>query len=68
MSVGCLGSFYFDGTKITSLTPYTVDSVLNSNLSNLSAAGEAKLKSNIRLVNELPANPEPGVLYCIPEA
>lgn len=58
---------YLSG-KITSLKPYTVDSVLNSNLSNLSAAGEAKLKSNIRLVNELPANPEPGVLYCIPEA
>ena len=54
--------------KITSFEPYTVDSVLNSNLSNLSAAGEAKLKSNIQLVNELPANPEPGVLYCIPEA
>lgn len=54
--------------KITSFEPFTVDSVLNSNLSNLSPAGEAKLKSNIQLVNELPANPEPGVLYCIPEA
>ena len=54
--------------KITSFEPFTVDSVLNSSLSNLSAAGEAKLKSNIRIVNELPANPEPGVLYCIPEA
>ena len=54
--------------KITSFEPYTVDSILNSNLSNLSPAGEAKLKSNIQLVNELPANPEPGVLYCIPEA
>ncbi len=66
--IGCLGSAYFDGTKISSFTPFTVDSVLNSSLSNLSAAGEAKLKSNIQLVNELPANPEPGVLYCIPEA
>lgn len=59
---------YLTSGKITSFEPFTVDSVLNSNLSNLSAAGEAKLKSNIRLVNELPANPEPGVLYCIPEA
>ena len=59
---------YLTSGKITSFEPFTVDSVLNSNLSNLSAAGEAKLKSNIQLVNELPANPEPGVLYCIPEA
>lgn len=65
--IGCLGGAYFDGTKISSFTPYNVDSVVNSNLSNLSAAGEAKLKSNIQLVNELPDNPEPGVLYCIPE-
>ena len=64
-----LALFNTDSTgKITSFEPYTVDSVLNSNLSNLSPAGEAKLKSNIQLVNELPANPEPGVLYCIPEA
>ena len=62
------GTVSYSSGRITSLKPYTVDSVLNSNLSNLSAAGEAKLKSNIRLVNELPANPEPGVLYCIPEA
>ena len=61
-------SFYQDSTgKITSFTPFTVDSVLNSSLSNLSAAGEAKLKSNIQLVNELPANHVAGVLYCIPE-
>lgn len=39
----------------------------NPDLSNLSSTGEAKLKSNIQLVNELPANPEQGVLYCIPE-
>ena len=63
-----LALFNTDSTgKITSFEPFTVDSVLNSSLSNLSAAGEAKLKSNIQLVNELPANPEPGVLYCIPE-
>lgn len=62
------GTVSYSSGRITSLKPYTVDSVLNSNLSNLSAAGEAKLKSNIQLVNELPANPEPGVLYCIPEA
>lgn len=66
--IGCLGGAYFDGTKISSFTPYNVDSVVNSNLSNLSPAGEAKLKSNIQLVNELPDNPEQGVLYCIPEA
>ena len=58
---------YLSG-KITSFKPFAVDSILNSSLSNLSAAGEAKLKSNIQLVNELPTNPEPGVLYCIPEA
>ena len=64
-----LAKFTSDSTgKITSFEPYTVDSILTSSLSNLSAAGEAKLKSNIQLVNELPANPEPGVLYCIPEA
>ena len=66
--VNILGSLRVESGKITSFEPYTVDSILNSSLSNLSAAGEAKLKSNIRLVNELPANPEPGVLYCIPEA
>ena len=62
------GTVSYSSGRITSLKPFTVDSVLNSSLSNLSAAGEAKLKSNIQLVNELPANPEPGVLYCIPEA
>ena len=61
-------AYISSSTNISSFTPYNVDSIVNSNLSNLSAAGEAKLKSNIRLVNELPANPEPGVLYCIPEA
>ena len=67
-ALNIVGKFVIASGKITSFEPFTVDSVLNSNLSNLSAAGEAKLKSNIRLVNELPANPEPGVLYCIPEA
>lgn len=61
------GTVSYSSDKITSFEPHTVDSVLNSSLSNLSPAGEAKLKSNIRLVDELPANPEPGVLYCIPE-
>lgn len=64
----CVAKFNWVDGKVASWMPYTVDSVVNSNLSNLSAAGEAKLKSNIQLVNELPANPEPGVLYCIPEA
>ena len=59
---------YTNGRINADYEPYTVDSVVNSNLSNLSAAGEAKLKSNIQLVNELPDNPEQGVLYCIPEA
>ena len=63
-----VGTVSYSSGRITSLKPYTVDSVLNSSLSNLSAAGEAKLKSNIQLVNELPANPVSGVLYCIPEA
>ena len=58
---------YLTSGKITSFEPYTVDSVLNSSLSNLTAAGEAKLKSNIQLVDEAPSNPESGVLYCIPE-
>ena len=31
-------------------------------------ATAAWVNSKIQLVNELPANPEPGVLYCIPEA
>lgn len=67
-NLNIVGKFVIASGKITSFEPYTVDSILNSSLSNLSAAGEAKLKSNIQLVNELPANPEPGVLYCIPEA
>ena len=67
-ALNIVGKFVIASGKITSFEPFTVDSVLNSSLSNLSAAGEAKLKSNIQLVNELPANPEPGVLYCIPEA
>ena len=66
-----LGTFSTETTSpwnIKEFNPLGVDSLVNSSLSNLSAAGEAKLKSNIQLVNELPANPEPGVLYCIPEA
>ena len=40
----------------------------NPDLSNLSSTGEAKIKSNIQLVNEVPAQPETGVLYVIPES
>lgn len=32
------GYVYFDGTKISSFTPYTVDSITNSNASNFSQA------------------------------
>ena len=63
-----VGTMTLEAGVLKGVNVETVNSLLNSNLSNLSAAGEAKLKSNIRLVNELPANPEPGVLYCIPEA
>lgn len=42
-NVGCLGGAYFDGTKISSFTPYTVDSVANSNASNFSQAGRSYL-------------------------
>lgn len=42
-NLGCLGSAYFDGTKITSFEPYTVDSVVNSNASNFSQAGRSYL-------------------------
>lgn len=37
----CIAKFDWVDEKIISLKPYTVDSVLNSNLSNLSATGEA---------------------------
>lgn len=40
---------------------------VNPSLSNLNEEGEAKLKSIIRLVTELPETPEEGVLYCIAE-
>lgn len=36
-------------------------------LDNLDESGKNVIKSIIRLVTELPANPEPGVLYCIAE-
>ena len=59
-------------TKISSFTPYNVDSVLNSNLSNLSAAGQAKFDakadtSQFQVVSALPASPDPDVYYFIPE-
>ena len=37
------GYVYFDGTKISSFTPYTVDSITNSNASNFSQAGRSYL-------------------------
>ena len=66
--LGCIISKHNHTPRVENFEPYSVDSILNSNLSNLSPAGEAKLKSVIQLVNELPANPVAGVLYCIPEA
>lgn len=39
----------------------------NQDLSNLSPDGEAVIKSNVQLVNEVPSDPVSGVLYCIPE-
>ena len=44
-----------------------VSGCANTDLSNLSPAGELVIKSNVKLVNSLPAEPEAGVLYCIPE-
>ena len=49
-----LAKFTSDSTgRITSFEPFTVDSVVNSNLSNLSAAGQAKFdaKANVDLNN-----------------
>ena len=37
------GYVYFDGTKISSFTPYTVDSIANSNASIFSHAGRSYL-------------------------
>ena len=48
--------------------PAPASSSSNTDLSNLSNTGEAKIKSNIQLVNEVPAQPETGVLYVIPES
>ena len=42
-----VGKFVVSSGKITSFESYTVDSVLNSNLSNLSAAGQAKFDAKI---------------------
>lgn len=53
---------------VTSAVQTQLNGKADTDLSNLSSTGEAKLKANIQLVNELPANPEQGVLYCIPEA
>lgn len=47
-----LAVFNTDSTgKITSFEPYTVDSVVNSNLSNLSAAGQAKFDAKANVSN-----------------
>ena len=42
---------YLTSGKITSFEPYTVDSVLNSSLSNLSAAGQAKFDAKANVSN-----------------
>lgn len=65
----------FESGKITSFEPYTVDSVLNSNLSNLSAAGEAVIDARATsvfdakmvVVSALPANPDADTFYFIPD-
>ena len=41
--IGCFGGVYFDGAKVSSFTPYTVDSVANANASNFSQAGRSYL-------------------------
>lgn len=46
-----VGKFVVASGKITSFEPYTVDSVLNSNLSNLSAAGQAKFDAKANVSN-----------------
>ena len=45
------GTVSYSSGKITSFTPYTVDSVLNSSLSNLSAAGQAKFDAKANVSN-----------------
>jgi hypothetical protein len=49
--VNIVGKFVIASGKITSFEPYTVDSVLNSNLSNLSAAGQAKFDAKANVSN-----------------
>lgn len=51
-----VGTVSYSLGKITSLKPYTVDSVANSNLSNLSAAGQAVIngKADVDLSNMNP--------------
>lgn len=57
-----------NGSTVLGSGDLTIDTGANADLSNLSSTGEAKIKSNIQLVDALPAQPETGVLYCIPEA
>ena len=49
----CVAKFNWVDGKITSFEPFNVDSVLNSSLSNLSSAGQAKFdaKANVDLDN-----------------
>ena len=61
------GEAHFTNPDLSNLSSTGEAHFTNPDLSNLSATGEAKLKSNIQLVNELPAKPEEGVLYCIAE-
>ena len=50
-SVNIVGSCRVESGRITSFEPYTVDSVLNSSLSNLSAAGQAKFDAKANVSN-----------------
>lgn len=47
--------------------PEALNDKADRDLKNLDNTGEDKLKDNIQLVNEVPDNPETGVLYVIPE-
>lgn len=65
-------AYYETTPKLSLFRPISVDSVLNSNLSNLSATGQAVLdaKANaaqFQVVSALPAEPDPNVFYFIPE-
>lgn len=61
-----VGNFAADSTGlITSLTPkFTFNAIDRNEIDNII---DNRLNIKIQLVNELPADPEPDVLYCIPE-